>query len=40
MCQLWFEIKSAKLKMAVIRRDICLQFIKWSFMLRIGMFRD
>lgn len=30
MCQLWFKIKSAKLKMAVIRRDICRQFIKWS----------
>lgn len=32
MCQFRFKIKSAKLKMAVIRRDICLQFIKWTFM--------
>lgn len=32
MCRCYFQIKSATLKMAVIRQDICLQFIKWIFM--------
>lgn len=30
MCHFWFKIKSVKLKVALIRRDICLQFIKVS----------
>lgn len=38
MCQLWFKFKSAKLKMAVIRRGICLQFIKKGFYVRLRMF--
>lgn len=38
MCHACFKIKSEKLKMAVIRQDICPRFIKWSFLPFITSF--